>query len=221
MVKSYACLPTVEELKEILLSQAVLDIMMNDEEDAWLRLTSFYKNYFDDVDMAKVDNRAGDHVCFLFSKYGTIIKGFDHESVLSPYANDAGEIAKGIYDLVPPELMKLLEDESVERDDVTFCIWRSQTDSLWRKGQVVLPEDADDGEGFLLGFIFENANLWLDWAKSYYEEQAAKIETDWIQKVYERSITEEIMQMINPGRDIKGAIKELKEIGYDITLEKF
>ena len=163
MVKSYTCLLTAEKLKEILLSQAALDIMMNDEEDAWLRLTSFYKNHFSEVDMAKVDNGAGDHIYFLFSKYGTIIKGFDHESVLSPYANDAGEIAKGIYDSVPPELMELL-DESIERDDVTFCIWRSRTDSLWRKGQVVVPKEGDDGEGFLLGYIFENADLWLDWA---------------------------------------------------------
>lgn len=84
MVESYTCLPTTEKLKEILLSQAALDIILTDEEEAWLRVTSFYKNYFDDVDMAKVDNGAGDHVYFLFSKYGTIIKGFDHESVLSP-----------------------------------------------------------------------------------------------------------------------------------------
>ncbi len=212
MVKSYTCLPTAEKLKEILLSQATLDIMMNDEEDAWLRLTSFYKNHFNEVDMAKIDNGAGDHIYFLFSKYGTIIKGFDHESELSPYANDAGEIAKGIYGSVPPELMELL-DESIERDDVTFCIWRSRTDSLWRKGQVVVPKEGDDGEGFLLGYIFEDDNLWLDWAKSYYEERAAKIEVDWIKKVYERDVTEEIIQKINPGRDIKGAMKELKEIG--------
>lgn len=214
MVKSYTCLPTAEKLKEILLSQAALDIILNDEEKAWLRLTSFYKNHFNEVDMAKVDNGAGDHIYFLFSKYGTIIKGFDHESELSPYANDAGEIAQGIYDSVPPELIKLLEDESVERDAVTFCIWRSPNDLLWSKGQVVLPEAGDDGEGFLLGYIFENANLWLDWAKSYYEERAAKIEVDWIKKVYERNVTEEIIQMINPGRDINGAMKELKEIGY-------
>ncbi len=82
------------------------------------------------------------------------------------------------------------------------------------KGQVVFPEEGDDGEGFLLGYIFENASLWLGWAKSYYEERAAKIEADWIKKVYERNVTEEIIQMINSDRDIKGAMKELKEIGY-------
>jgi hypothetical protein len=216
MRKSYTCLPAAEELKEILLSQAALDIILNDEEKAWLRVTSFYKNHLNDVDMAKVDNGAGDHAYFLFSKCGSIIKGFDHESVLSPYADDTGEIAQGIYDSVPPELMKLLEDESIERDDVTFCIWRSPTDSLWRKGQVIIPENGDDGEGFLLGYIFENADLWLDWAKSYYGEQAAHIEVVWIQKVYERKITEEVIHMIDPGRDIKGVMKELKEIGYII-----
>ncbi len=49
--------------------------------------------------------------------------------------------------------------------------------------------------------------------QSYYEGRAAKIEADWIKKVYECDVTEEIIQKINPGRDIKGAMKELKEIG--------
>lgn len=122
---------------------------------------------------------------------------------------------------MPPELMKLLEDESIKRDDVTFCIWRGHTDSLWRKGQVILPEDGNDGEGFLLGYIFEDADLWLDWAKSYYEEQAAHIEADWIKKVYERNITEEIIQMINPGRDLKGIMKEFNKIGYIVSMQPF
>ncbi len=59
----------------------------------------------------------------------------------------------------------MLEDESVERDDVKFCIWRSPNDLLWSKGQVVLPEVEDDGEGFLLEYMFEDDNLWLDWAE--------------------------------------------------------
>ncbi len=217
-IENYTQLPIQEELKKILLCQAALDIIMIDEEESWLRSTSFYKDFSDGVDMVKIDNGSGDHVYIMFSKHGAIIKGFDHESELSPYANDKGEIAKGIYDFVPDELSKLLDD-SVEPDDVTFCIWRSKNDSFWRKGDIaVLKEnkDANDGEGYLLGLIFDNAESWLDWAKDYYEE-AEQLKLEFVKNVYEHKIEKkEIKEIINPDRDIEEIIKELEQIGYGI-----
>lgn len=219
-ISNYTQLPGEEELKNILISQAALDIIMIEEEDSWLRVTSFYKDYFDGVDMVKIDNGAGDHIYFLFSKYGSVIKGFDHESILSPYANDEEEIAKGIYDLLPQELMSLL-DESTERDDVTFCIWRSINDSHWRKGDVVFPKgntSDDDGEGFLLGYIFTNADMWLDWAKSYYEKQVENIQVNIVERIYKHeSITGSLIEKINPQRGVESVIKEAEKIGYNMS----
>ncbi|WP_123042562.1 hypothetical protein [Cohnella candidum] len=39
------------------------------------------------------------------------MKGFDHESPLSPYAQDEHRVWPGIYDNVPSELLSLLEHE--------------------------------------------------------------------------------------------------------------
>lgn len=212
---SYTKLPTTKRLKEILLCQSALDIIMNDEENAWLRLSSFYKNYFDGIDMVKIDNGAGDNMYILFSKDGVIIKEFDHESILSPYSNDEEEIAKGIYDSIPIELLELLKDESIEVTDVTFCVWISKNDSNWQKGDVIVPDDYkedDDGEGFLLGYIFDDADSWLDWAKDYYEKE---LPLKCVKTIYEhKDITREVIERINPKRDIDSVIKELKIIRY-------
>lgn len=54
-------------------------------QDEWLRYHSFVQNWDEGVCMAKIDNGAGDHLIILFSADGSIIKGFDHESELSPY----------------------------------------------------------------------------------------------------------------------------------------
>jgi hypothetical protein len=214
---SYTKLPNTKRLKEILLSQSALDIIMKDEVNAWLRLSSFYKNYFDGIDMVKIDNGAGDNMYILFSKDGAIIKGFDHNSILSPYANDKGEITKGIYDSVPIELMELLKDESIEVNDVTFCVWISKNDSNWKKGNIIVPEDYkenDDGERFLLGYIFDDADSWLDWAEYHYEEE---ILSECVKAIYEhKDITREIIEKINPKRDVDAVIKELKMVGYII-----
>lgn len=214
-ITSHVNLPNTKRLKEILLCQSALDIIMNDERKDWLRLSNFYKNYFDGIDMVKIDNGAGDNMYILFSKDGVIIKGFDHESMLSPYANDDEEIAEGIYDSVPIELLELLKDESIEVTDVTFCVWISKNESSWKKGDVIVPDDYaedDDGEGFLLGYIFDDADSWLDWAKDYYEKE---IPLECVKAIYEhKDITREIIEKINPKRDIDSVIKELKMIGY-------
>jgi len=55
-------------------------------------------------------------------------------------------------------------------DGVTFCIWRSKNDLLWRKGKDLVAEgykDGVDGEAFLLGFIFDTAESWLDWLRRF------------------------------------------------------
>jgi hypothetical protein len=213
----YLKLPTIEELKRILLSEASLDIIMNDCKDNTFPLVRFYRNYSNEVDMVYITNNSIDDIYILFSVNGSIIKGFDHESMLSPYANDNNEIAKGIYDSVPHELLKLL-DEGVDRDDVTFCLWRRQVDLFWRKGDVIDPEkynSLDDGEDFLLKYIFNSADTWLDWAKFYYGKKADSIPIDCVKKIYEhKNITRDTIKIINPNREVEIAIKELKEIGY-------
>lgn len=208
-------LPNITTLKGILISQSALDIIMNKEEDSWLRVSSYYKNYIDGVDFGKIYNGAGDHMNILFSRNGVIIKGFDHESILSPYCNEENEIAKGIYDNVPKELMKLLSDESLEVDDVTFCLWREKADSTWKKGDVTTPEEYeedDDGEGFLTGYIFEDAKSWVQWAQYYYNKE---IPLEYVKVIYEnKKITRDVIEKINPERNIYEAIKELEVIGY-------
>lgn len=68
------------------------------------------------------------------------MKGFDHESELSPYARPEYDVHPGIYDQTPTLLLALLEDEALEKEDVTFCIWRETTDTKWRMGDVQTSE---------------------------------------------------------------------------------
>lgn len=49
---------------------------------------------------------------------------------------------------------------------IIFKRWRNYS---WKKGDVIVPEgykEDDDGEGFLLGYIFDDADSWIDWAKN-------------------------------------------------------
>lgn len=198
-------LPEPETLKKLMKIHASLNIVFCPEE--WLRYHCFIPNFYENVSMAKIDNGAGDHLYLLFSPQGTILKGFDHESELSPHAQEEYKIWPGIYEGVPKALLALLEDEAIESDDVTFCIWRESSDSTWQKGKVEIHEGAADGSVFLLGTIYRTPEDFVEFAKYYFEITPS---IDIVANIYDgATITAEMINMLNPECDVEQALKEL------------
>lgn len=195
-------------LKQRLLALAALDLILCPEE--WLRYHSFITEWAPHVSLAKIDNGAGDHLFVLFTAEGVIMKGFDHESALSPHAGDEYEVWPGIYDKVPEVLLAWLDDEAIEKEEVTLCIWREPEDSSWRKGEVHIPDGEEDGSGFLLGTIFETPEDYVDWAEDYFE-MTVPLET--VEQIYAGTpITADLIRSLNPERNIEEALRELEEL---------
>ena len=206
---NYKNLTEPKKFKSILKAQAILDIIMLDKDEEWMRITTYYPNYLENVDMFKIDNGSGDDMFILFSEHGVIIKGFDHESILSPHTKDEFKVADGIYNLVPKKLLDLLKDKSIEQESVTFCIWRTSEDLEWNKGKVSIPKGEDDGK-FLLLYINETPDNWKTWAEDYYEEE---FDIENIKKIYSNEeITLEMIEEMNPERDSESALREIKKI---------
>ncbi len=198
-------LPEPDCLKKLMIVQSMLNTILCEEE--WLRYHSFDPEWAKEVSMAKIDNGSGDHLFILFSNEGTIVKGFDHESPLSPHAQDEYAVLSGIYDQVPDSLLSLLDDEALEREDVTFCIWRENNDACWKKGEVNAVKDADDGSGFLLGTIYQTAEEFVKFADNYYELSLPLVI---VERVYAgEPITMDMIQMLNPDCDAEKVYQEL------------
>lgn len=211
----YEALPEPGVLKRVMQVQAALDLILCEED--WLRYHRYSPQWRADTAMANVDNGSGDHLFILFSPQGVIMKGFDHESSLSPHAGEEYEIWPGIYDRTPQALLALLEDEAIEKDEVSFCIWRGAGDNSWRKGQIVIPDGADDGSGFLLGTIRITPEKYADWAENYFDME---LPLEMVKGIYRGSpITESAIRALNPERDVRAALRELQEIGLNVDLE--
>lgn len=207
-VKVLERLPDSIILKKLMKIQASLNIILC--QDEWLRYHSFIQDWTEGVCMAKIDNGAGDHLILLFSHEGCIIKGFDHESELSPHAQDEYKVWQGIYDDVPKELLSLLEDDAIEKDDVTFCIWRKNSDSSWHKGKVEIPEGESDGSDFLLSCIFYTPEDFVEFATDYFELAPS---LDVVKEIYDDfPITEEMIHLLNPNCDVKEVLQELNDL---------
>ena len=192
-------------LKQRLMILAALDLILCEED--WLRYHRFDSHWSPNVSLATIDNGAGDDLFILFAPEGVIMKGFDHESGLSPHAQKDQEVFPGIYDQVPKSLLALLDDEAFEKEYVTFCIWRESGDANWRMGDVKIPEGEEDGSVFLLGTIFDTAEIYVDWAQYYYD---MLISIEVVQQIYNGSeITEEIIRSLNPERNVQEALQEL------------
>lgn len=203
-------LPGPESLKKLMIVQATLNTILCETE--WLRYHSFIPEWDSGVSMAKINNGAGDHLIILFSAEGSIIKGFDHESLLSPYAQDEHKVWPGIYDNVPNELLPLLEHEGIEKEAVTFCMWRKNSDATWQKGKVKMPMGADDGSDFLIGAIYQTPEDFVQFAKDFFE---LELPVDVVDKVYEGvPITVEMIQMLNPDCAAEEVYRELESLRF-------
>ena len=155
-----------DQLRHVLLAAARCDATVTSK--AWLRAFWYDENWSDGATMAKFDNGGGDHVFVIFTPSGkTLIKGFDHESAVSPHAREEFGIWPGIYDGLPAVLDSLVKDEAVEHEDVTFCCW--SVDGLtWETGTAQIPEGIDDGSSWLLPMIQMGADDFIAWGKTYY-----------------------------------------------------
>ena len=69
-----------KELAYRLRCMAVLDIIMNSEEDAWLRLV---KKYSSEKEAYQISNGSGDEMDIFFEENGVFIRGFDHDNNLN------------------------------------------------------------------------------------------------------------------------------------------
>ncbi|WP_424949351.1 hypothetical protein [Deinococcus sp.] len=175
-------------------------------ETDWLRVYEFTPNWADGIRVGKLDNGGGDHLVALFTPAGTVLKGFDHESPVSPYARPDDQPWPGMYDGLPPALWEALNQPGFAPQDVTFCLWRSLTDAHWWRG-LRLPPDVDDGSMYLLGRLSPSPDDYSEWARAYHgqplDPEAVALLLDGA------ALSPELIGRLNPGRDANAVLKEL------------
>lgn len=192
-----------EQLRRNLIAMSTLDVILCSED--WLRRYQYNPQWEQDAELFSISNGAGDELYLVFAPEGIIIKGFDHESEMSPYAREDGEAWPGIYEQVPPALLARLNDDSLCKEDVTFCLWRECGDTVWNCGDVD-SSGLNDGSSFLLGMIYEAAADYVDWAQDYYE---LELPEDAVEEIYNGAVvSEDLIRSINPERDVQATLKE-------------
>ncbi|MEV7233955.1 hypothetical protein AB0N06_08165 [Streptomyces sp. NPDC051020] len=151
-----ALLPDPAQLRAHLHALAVLDTGIGG--DPRFCQYTFDTAWGPGTEAALMETGSGDDFSVFFTPAGVLIRGFDHESQMSPYGTDDERVWPGVIDDVPAALRPLLDepafrDEGIDAPRVTACLWRETGDTVWHTGSTIaFPADSEDPDGS--GFLF-------------------------------------------------------------------
>ena len=210
--KDLSGLPDVAPLRRLMQSLAMLEAILCPRRE--LRRHYFDRHWSPRRQMASMDNGGGDHYFALFDAAGCWIKGFDHESPMSPHAQDVWTgPAVGMYDRVPAAFVDCLSEPAFMIEDVTFCIWRRSGDPQWQRGPVDIV--GDDGSGWMLGSLDGKPETYREWA-AYMHERNVSIEA--VRAIYaHRPLDLELVWSLNDQLTLDDLRVDIDEIGYGLA----
>ncbi|MFM9614305.1 hypothetical protein [Streptomyces niveiscabiei] len=209
-------LPGITELRDHCRSLAVLEAILSPE---WAdRCHSFDTDWSETEEAASMRDGSGDEYSIVFSPAGAYLRGYAHESPMSPYGNDGPW--PGVLDEVPEVFAPYVDEPAFSDEDgmpvVTVCLWRRTGDEGWSAGAIDFPEsfhgDPDGAESLFALLTDRSAEAFQEWAKDYYETE---VDLEAIRHVLaSRPLTEEVVTRLNPEVPLAALAKGLTEAGY-------
>jgi hypothetical protein len=199
-------LPDIDALRRLMQSLAVLDAILQPEWE--YRYFSFNSKWSKGEQMGSMRNGSGDDLVAHFTKAGCFLKGFDHDSAMSPK-----RVWPGVLDSVPKAFAESLTQPAFSMEDTTFCVWRLTGDPVWSCGEIRFPEGDDpDGSGWLLGYYDGKPETYRKYAADYFRKD---VPLPIVRAVYAHEpLTEEMVTVLNPEMTPEELAADLEEIGY-------
>jgi hypothetical protein len=209
-------LPTITDLRDLCRSLAMLDAILSPDWES--RYYSFNAAWAEREEMASMRNGSGDEYSIVFSAAGAYVRGFSHESPMSPYGND-GEPWPGVIDEVPEVFRPFVEEPAFTDEDgvpvVTACLWRGKTDDQWRHGTIDFPAgraDPDGTTGLFNLLVDRSPEAFQCFAEDYYE---VPVDLAAVSNVYAlRPLDQELVSSLNAEVTLADLAQDISEIGY-------
>jgi len=186
---------------------------------------SFDSRWTKTTEVGQMHDGCGDDFHAYFSRHGCFLKGFAHESSMSPYRQDPKKVWPGVLDGVPVEFASALREPAFSLEDTTFAIWRLNGDSQWSCGTIEYPKDYPyaDGSEEMLSMLDGKPETYAAWAAEYYVEEVEEMEgveeipLSAIADIYaHKPLYQELVSAINPEANLKRLKQSVVQIGYPL-----
>ena len=204
--------PSPKRLRAAAAAAALLDEILEPRAD--VRAHLFDEAWGEGEELATIRNGQGDFAFVWFAPAGTVIRGFDHESAMSPYRVRPPRPWEGMFDGLPAELAYANEEPAFALDEVTFCLWRTRRARKWHVGSGELPRGRDpDGSGALLRVIDGGPSAYVRYAREYFEREVPE---QVIAEAYRGRVTESAIETLNPAASPSTVLQRASALGLSV-----
>jgi hypothetical protein len=149
-----------------------------------------------------------------FSPRGAVVRGFDHESAISPFRTDPPRIWPGLFDGFPKALDYATKEPSFALDEITFCFWSTGRNAAWSGGSASDTRESDGAEA-VLGCFGKDFPVW---ASSYY---GLDLDRTALSRVWwGRPIDWETLEALNVDFDERAVREEAELLDWKIDLSR-
>lgn len=205
-------IPEPERLLVLMRSLALLDALI---EPRW----EFRYHSFDPAGrIGSMRNGEGDwFAAWLPSGEAGVIRGFDHESPMSPFRRANERPWPGVFEGLPDALGWARSCPGFVAEEITFCLWFEE--GAWRRGPIAFPAGDDpDGSAHLLALLDDEAESYVAFARRYYERELAP---EAVAAVYDASpLDHALLAALAPDISTREAAKAAREVGYPMAKTK-
>ncbi|MFF1444878.1 hypothetical protein [Streptomyces sp. NPDC058295] len=209
-------LPAVDLLRDHCRALAVLEAILS--PDGTDRHHAFDAHWSEAEETASLRDGSGDEYDIVFSPAGAWIRGFAHESPMSPYAQDGPW--PGVLDDVPEVFRSCVEEPAFTDEDgmpvATACLWRERADDGWSTGTIDFPDhpaDDPDGAAHLFRLLTDRSpSAFQQWAEDHYE---VPVDPEALRHVLaSRPLTPAVIAVLNPELALTDLAKVVEQTGY-------
>ncbi|HEV8373610.1 MAG TPA: hypothetical protein VGR68_10425, partial [Actinomycetota bacterium] len=141
-------LPDIPVVRDRSRSLAMLDAILMPKWE--YRCYSFDAHWGPGQQRASMRAGTGDEYAIVFSPVGALVRVFDHESPMSPWALKPSRPWPGVLDSVPAVFQARMQEPAFVSEgsfSVTACLWRQTADDRWHVGAIDFPAGYADPDG--------------------------------------------------------------------------
>lgn len=161
---------------------------------------------------------SGDAYSIVFLSEGAFVRGFDHESPMSPARN--GGLWPGLVDAVPEVFAACVREPAFSFRgglEATVCLWRQRGDDRWYTGTIDLPagDDPDGADRLFAVLLDPTPGAYTGFARDYYDTD---VSSEAVAEVLALTpLTDRLVQRLNPEATLTDLAEDISEIGYPVS----
>jgi hypothetical protein len=176
----------------------------------------FHPKWQPSEQLGAIKNGSGDELFAHFTPSGCFIKGFAHESIMTPYRTKPPSLWPGLLSSVPAVFASSLNEPAFDIPSTTFVVWRLAADPVWHTDEIEFPDhNFGDGSQELLVRITMGASEFAEWLAENYETE---IDGDIVDHVFQnRPLTDTQLQAINSSAVIFALRRAVQETGFSLS----